>query len=102
MRWIDWELADAGDPLWDAGCFVQACLARRNVDAANAFIDAYAPDARERILRYAAARLVQSALEVMHGHPGPTPLALRFLAAAEEMMLDGATSHYLNLPTKTE
>jgi aminoglycoside phosphotransferase (APT) family kinase protein len=26
LKWIDWELADLGDPAWDAGCFVQAYL----------------------------------------------------------------------------
>jgi aminoglycoside phosphotransferase (APT) family kinase protein len=92
MHWIDWELADAGDPLWDAGCFVQAYLARwPDVDrrALDVFIDAYAPEARPAILRCAAARLVQTSLEVMHGQPRPTPLALRHLHAAEELMHSG-------------
>ena len=26
LKWVDWELADLGDPSWDAGCFVQAYL----------------------------------------------------------------------------
>jgi len=89
MHWIDWELADAGDPLWDAGCFVQSYLTRwPEVDrrALDVFIDAYAPEARPAILRCAAARLVQTSLEVMHGQPHPTPLALRHLHAAKELM----------------
>lgn len=39
----------------------------------------------ERSLLCAAARLLQSALEVMHGRPQPTPLALSFLAAGAEV-----------------
>ena len=26
LKWVDWELADLGDPNWDAGCFVQTYL----------------------------------------------------------------------------
>lgn len=92
MHWIDWELAGAGDPLWDAGCFVQSYLARwPDVDrgALDIFIDEYAPESRPAILRCAAARLVQTSLEVMHGQPHPTPLAWRYLHAAEELMRSG-------------
>ncbi|HEX8407375.1 MAG TPA: hypothetical protein VF883_00805 [Thermoanaerobaculia bacterium] len=55
----------------------------------DVFIDAYAPEARPAMLRCAAARLVQTSLEVMHGQPHPTPLALRHLHAAEELMRSG-------------
>ncbi|HEX5705828.1 MAG TPA: T3SS effector HopA1 family protein [Pyrinomonadaceae bacterium] len=39
----------------------------------------------ERAMLCAAARLIQSALEVMHGQPRPTPLALTFLSASIEV-----------------
>jgi hypothetical protein len=96
LHWIDWELADNGDPHWDAGCFVQSYLAhaitvhspldRRPLDT---FINTYDSTAHDPIIRCAAARLIQSALEVMHGHPTPTPLAVALFDAAERIMASG-------------
>ncbi|MGH9418931.1 MAG: T3SS effector HopA1 family protein [Thermoanaerobaculia bacterium] len=93
LHWIDWELADNGDPLWDAGCFVQTYIAQSitsqsplNLAALDAFIDAYDADARHPIVRCAAARLIQSSLEVMHGQPAPTSTALALFNAAERIM----------------
>jgi hypothetical protein len=112
---VDWELADFGDPCWDAGCVVQAylylCLrpflARRRESLAErlghagaradsmraalgGFWRQYSPGPEpavlERVLGCAAARLVQMALEVMHGQPEPTPMALSLLAAGEEVL----------------
>lgn len=52
----------------------------------------------ERTLLCASARLVQTALEVMHGRPQPTPLALSFLAASVEVATrTQETAHQLGL-----
>jgi HopA1 effector protein family/Phosphotransferase enzyme family len=94
--WIDWELADDGNPLWDAGCFVQAYLAHSisaqsplDDHALDVFIDAYDAEAREAIVRCAAARLIQTSLEVMHRQPAPTPRALALFDASERIMVSG-------------
>lgn len=96
LHWIDWELADNGDPHWDAGCVVQAYLCNAitiqsplDHRAIDAFIDAYDPGAREPIIRCAAARLIQSALEVTRGQPTPAPLALAMFDAADRVMASG-------------
>lgn len=96
LRWIDWELADNGDPLWDAGCFVQTYIAQSitsqsplNLEALDAFVNAYDAGARKPIIRCVAARLIQSSLEVMHGQPAPTQIALAFFNAAEGIMESG-------------
>jgi aminoglycoside phosphotransferase (APT) family kinase protein len=96
MHWIDWELADNGDPLWDAGCVVQTYLGHAiatqsplDSRALDAFIDAYDPNAREPIIHCAAARLLQSSLEVMHRQPAPTPLSLALFDAAKRIMASG-------------
>ncbi|HEX4962667.1 MAG TPA: phosphotransferase [Thermoanaerobaculia bacterium] len=115
VRIVDWELADFGDPCWDAGCIVQAylyvCLlpflARRGEGLAGRLDHAGARAAAmrealggfwrhyaagrasadlERVLGCAAARLIQMALEVMHGQPEPTPQALSLLELSEEVM----------------
>jgi hypothetical protein len=111
---VDWELADYGDPCWDAGCIVQAylytCLrpflARPDEDlwesigrsgaalcgfwkryADGVEIDGEARTATlERVLGCAGARLIQMALEVMHGQEEPPPVSLSLLAAGEEVM----------------
>jgi len=96
LHWIDWELADNGDPHWDAGCVVQAYLCNAittqsplDERAIDAFIDAYDPNAREPIIRCAAARLIQNALEVTHGQPAPAPLAFAMFDVAERVMASG-------------
>jgi hypothetical protein len=116
IRIVDWELADFGDPCWDAGCIVQAylytCLrpflARpveplwerfgRAADALGGFWGRYADGLEikensraatlERVLGCAAARLIQMALEVMHGQGEPPPVSLSLLAAGAEVMAD--------------
>jgi hypothetical protein len=114
VRIVDWELADFGDPCWDTGCLVQAylytclrpCLSRpgetlwerfgRAGAALGGFWSRYADglddEARttvlERVVGCAAARLIQMALEVMHGLEEPPPASLSLLAAGAEVMLD--------------
>jgi aminoglycoside phosphotransferase (APT) family kinase protein len=114
VRIVDWELADFGDPCWDAGCVVQAylytCLRPllggpgaapwerfgRAAAALGGFWRRYADGLEiaaavraatlERVLGCAAARLVQMALEVMHGQGEPPPIALSLLAAGAEIL----------------
>ncbi|HEV2860607.1 MAG TPA: T3SS effector HopA1 family protein [Pyrinomonadaceae bacterium] len=109
IRLVDWELADFGEAAWDVGSSLQAHLALRVSDApvmtedgmrgaVAAFWRAYGREAvpgaaargalLERSLLCAAARLIQSALEVMHGEQRPTPLALSLVAAAVEVVTD--------------
>jgi aminoglycoside phosphotransferase (APT) family kinase protein len=112
---VDWELADFGDPCWDAGCILQAYLylgllptlarpgeglrerleragARREAmrAALQGFWTAYGPlpELLERTLGCAAARLVQMALEVMHGQAEPPAAALSLLETAAEVAGD--------------
>lgn len=121
IRLVDWELADFGDPAWDAGCLVQAwlyvCLspflavrgeslrdrlARAGERAASMRaalrgfwrtyqsgleLEGSARDAMlERVLVCTSARLIQMALEVMHGQPEPPPPALSLLEASDEVL----------------
>jgi hypothetical protein len=108
LTWIDWELADVGDPSWDAGCFVHGYLLhwarnerRAEVLAAmqpamKAFFTEYiaalgtgGPETaglKERIMSCAAARMFQMGLEVMHGRPEPTPEAVGLLEASADIM----------------
>jgi hypothetical protein len=91
VKWVDWELADAGDPYWDAGCFAQSYLSHFVATgndglqpAFAAFLDEYGGDTA-RIFRYAAARMLQTALECMHGQPHPTPLASALLERSRQI-----------------
>jgi hypothetical protein len=108
LTWIDWELADVGDPSWDAGCFVHGYLLhwarnerRAEVLAAmqpamKAFFTEYiaalgtgGPEPaglKERIISCAAARMFQMGLEVMHGRPEPTPEAVGLFEASADIM----------------
>jgi hypothetical protein len=114
IRIVDWELADFGDPCWDAGCVVQAylyvCLrdfldrrgerlrerlgrAGARAEAMRGALDAFRTGCAagldlERVMGCAAARLLQMALEVMHGQEEPPPLALSLLDAGEEVLED--------------
>jgi len=126
IRVVDWELADFGDPCWDAGCIVQAylytCLRPllggpgaalwerfgRAADALAGFWKRYADGldlteaartaALERVLGCAAARLVQMALEVMHGQLEPPPIAFSLLGAGAEILANPAeAAHRLGL-----
>jgi hypothetical protein len=103
IYWIDWELAAAGDPLWDVGCYVQAYLThavRTGEDVSREveiflreYFAATATERSDSLMRYAAARMIQSALEVMHGHAHPTPLALALLARSEALMGEVTAKH---------
>jgi hypothetical protein len=112
VRIVDWELADFGDPCWDAGCIVQAylyvCLhpflPRRGErlrerlghtgarsEAMHAALSGFwrhsgSPGGLERVMGCAAARLIQMALEVMHGQGEPPPAALSLLEIGEEIL----------------
>jgi hypothetical protein len=119
MQWIDWELADLGDPDWDAGCFVQAYLSHwirslplqtnledRLQDDLNLFPrlrpvlgvflneyivalqipEADVPVRLDRIMRCAAARMLQMSLEVMHRKAEPTLEALSLFQTSVEIM----------------
>lgn len=104
VRIIDWELAGAGDPLWDVAGIVQEHLQLALLDSGPsrlrqagaslaAFLASYLKEAGVRksprvetaISRLSAARLVQSALEC-----GPHPQALEMVAHARELMRNPA------------
>lgn len=115
-RWIDWELADLGDPAWDLGALVQSfvCLymphastptanqvwqhARRSV---GALVTAYGEErgwSRERLgemlphaVALGGARAVQSAFEMLYLAPQVTPLSQSVVQTAVGMMEDPAT-----------
>ncbi|HKG58817.1 MAG TPA: T3SS effector HopA1 family protein [Pyrinomonadaceae bacterium] len=106
---IDWELADWGEPAWDVGSVLHSYLspALRAHDtaavdtlraAAQKFWEAYANESLiERSLQCAAARTLQTALEVMHGQPQPTPQALLLFEASVELITrSGAITQFLN------
>lgn len=109
---VDWELADFGDPCWDLGCIVQAYLytallpvldrpeesLRERLERAGPRGEAIraalqglwrgygaAPALLERVLGCAAARLLQMALEVMHGRDEPPPMSLSLLEIGAEV-----------------
>ena len=119
LQWIDWELADLGNPDWDAGCFVQAYLShwirsfplqtnledRLQADpnlfpklrsALSAFLNEYIaalqipeadmPRRLDRIMRCAAARILQMSLEVMHREAEPSFEALSLFQTSVEIM----------------
>ena len=108
LKLIDWELADYGDPCWDAGAVLQTYLsywifsmqpangaaAAQLVESAQQPIESMQPalqafwktytdnmDATRDTVRewldrsvvYAAARLIQTAFEMMHTFPQITP-----------------------------
>lgn len=73
---LDWEIAAWGDPVWDAGGLLQSCWCRwingsysqsQVREASQAFWEIYGEGhpagSLERTLRYAAARLIQTAWE---------------------------------------
>ncbi|PYQ56173.1 MAG: hypothetical protein DMF53_26290 [Acidobacteria bacterium] len=116
---VDWELADFGDPCWDLGCLVQAYLyvgllpvldrpeesLRERLERAGprgeairaalrGFWRGYGigPALRERVLGCAAARLIQMALEVMHGRDEPPPMSLSLLEMGAEIAGEPGTA----------
>ena len=103
--------ADFGDPCWDAGCIVQAYLyaglypflgrrgerLRERLGQAGERGEALRAALRgfrrhcgsagvERTMGCAGARLLQMALEVMHGQEEPPPAALSLLELGEEVL----------------
>jgi len=112
ISFVDWELADFGDPCWDAGCLVQAYLylgllptldrpgegLERRLEITGSRGEAMCealrglwrgyegvPAPLERVLGCAAARLIQMALEVMHGREEPPPMSLSLLEMGAEV-----------------
>jgi len=101
---VDWELADFGEACWDVGSVLQSYLSWdllsgatvKNEPAVQTFWQSYCEESRlvhesarillERSLSCAAARMIQSALEVMQGHPQPTEPALRLFNASVELI----------------
>jgi thiamine kinase-like enzyme len=67
IKLVDWEMAGWGDPAWDIGSALAELAARPAAAVAlwRAYAAARAPDPglRDRALRFAGARLVQTAFE---------------------------------------
>ncbi len=117
LKIVDWELADIGDPCWDIGGIIQACLSacimylpmdshmptRQNWLPANNLLNGMGatvqslwenyvaaaetePTGRlERCLRYAAARMIQSAYEYVQFLPQVSPKAFHLLNLSSEI-----------------
>jgi aminoglycoside phosphotransferase (APT) family kinase protein len=92
-RFVDWEMAGWGDPLWDAAGILQEYLiawarAGRTAEQVavpmRAFWTAYAAgdESLERALGYAAARMIQSAYEILKHEEEMTAAPIRLLQAA--------------------
>jgi aminoglycoside phosphotransferase (APT) family kinase protein len=93
-RFIDWELAGWGDPLWDAAGILQEYLAlwsgwekpvEEIAPAMGAFWESYEAGEskdRQRAVGYAAARLIQTAFEQLQRQESMTAPAIRILQAA--------------------
>lgn len=133
LKLIDWEMVDAGDPLWDVGSVVHAyvsywllslgrvdeagqeisAVAGRSFGAAQApvaalltaYIEARTSDSRQAqefirmTLRYAAARMIQTAYECMHASDRLTPQVVYLLQLSLNMLRrpDEAARSLLNL-----
>jgi hypothetical protein len=115
IRLVDWEFAGWGDPAWDAGTLLAGWLAAWATagpdppapsvalqPSARAFWAAYttargdsgaeANQLRERAAGYAAARLAQSAYEVLHEAPQLSPPAVRLLQLSHNLLADPAAA----------
>lgn len=134
LRLVDWELADYGDPAWDAGCVLESYLAawilslpaesglgseqlveraghplERIQPAVHAFWHAYSEAAEialqdrlprlERALRFAAARMVQTAYESARQERHPLPRVLALLQVSLNVLASpgGAREELLGL-----
>jgi aminoglycoside phosphotransferase (APT) family kinase protein len=97
VRFIDWEMAGWGDPLWDVAGLLQGYLiswARRSRSAEEvepamrALWESYGADAGSlsRAVGYAAARMIQSAFEHQSREKQMTALAVRLLQAASNIL----------------
>jgi thiamine kinase-like enzyme len=93
VRFIDWEMAGWGDPLWDVAGILQEYLAAwvrwgrpagEVAPAIRAFWEAYGAEVRslDRAIGYAAARMIQSAYEHQKREKQMTAPAVRLLQAA--------------------
>jgi aminoglycoside phosphotransferase len=97
VKFIDWEMAGWGDPLWDVAGLVQDYLmlwvlgdrpVAEVAPAIRAFWNAYGAerDTRERAMGYAAARMIQSACEYQRKGKQMTAPAIRLLQASRNIL----------------
>ena len=111
IRFIDWELADFGDPAWDLASLLQGFLTPTIIQAGaidahlsfvypikhtisvmlNAYLEAShtaAPDhpaVRVRAIQFTAARMIQTVYEMLFNSEALTPESLLLLHAAQEI-----------------
>jgi len=105
---VDWELADIGDPCWDTGSILQSFISVRlmslpapnksgvNFDSLRSFwqryVRAIGTDSEtsltllQRCLRFAAARMIQSAYEYMQFSPHLSANARCLLEVSESVL----------------
>ena len=124
LKLIDWELADIGDPLWDAGAVFHAYLVCwllslpqeagalppeqwlgragspveamrpalgefwRSYRRARGFGDGEVPETLYRCLRFAAARMLQTAFELAAANAQALPQAFLLVQACRNMLAD--------------
>ena len=92
-RFVDWEMAGWGDPLWDVAGILQEYLvawarAARTAEQVaapmRAFWTAYGAGDEwlERAMGYSAARMIQSAYEILKQEEEMTAPAIRLLQPA--------------------
>ncbi|MGD0301855.1 MAG: aminoglycoside phosphotransferase family protein [Bryobacteraceae bacterium] len=94
MRVVDWEFAGWGDPAWDLATLLQSYWnfwvlwpARYRLDeiqpALRATLAGYGqPDIAERAIRFAGARMLQTAFERLDKAERMTPEAVRLMQAS--------------------
>ncbi len=107
LKLVDWELADIGDPCWDVAAAMHSWVGPGIFDDQllvnlrslwSAYIGERShemePGERDsqlsRTVQLCGARLLQAGIEAMAGDPAPTKLALRYLAAGQELIVNPA------------
>ena len=108
VQFVDWELADFGDPAWDIAALLQGIwipgllqhgvldktlsfiyqsqhqtnIILQSYFSASALLPEQWPSMQVRAIQFAAARMVQSAYELLHASSSVTAQALLVLQAA--------------------
>lgn len=109
VRILDWELAHAGDPIFDCGTLLQSYLYDWAADPEECDLASIRPTlrtfwlsyssgcvfgtehgARTRAVQYAGARMLQTAWEELQREPSLTAAAVRLLQASWNILEDPA------------
>ena len=118
---VDWELAASGDPAWDVAGMLQsyiACSIERSLtsasdhpndlrEAADCFFESYSQHSRspcdtgfvERVNRFCASRLIQTALESDFHLKTPGVFSIRLIEKSRNMLCPRWASPVLHRPS---